>query len=79
MTKEVLEHCTRAVLRYMNGDMSEFERLTALAMRMNHQCICSNCGNMTIPARRKIVKGEYIRIELCLDCGVQKEIEKCAS
>lgn len=78
MTKEVLEHCTRAVVRYMNGDMKEFERLTIIAMKINHECVCSNCGNITIPAKRKVDKDKYVKIELCLDCGAQKELQ-CVS
>ncbi|MFZ7119495.1 MAG: hypothetical protein ACOWWH_00910 [Eubacteriaceae bacterium] len=73
MNNELQSYCKRAVIRYLNGDMKEFNRLVSMAMNINKECVCSKCGNMTVPARIRIGKGKSIKIELCTHCGLEKE------
>ena len=73
MTREEKQYCQRAVVRYLNGDMKEYHRLVSMVMQINKQCVCSSCGSMTVPAKIKLGKRKYKRIELCTRCGLQME------
>ena len=37
MTKQALKYCARAVVRYLDGDMEQFERYRDMAMQIYSQ------------------------------------------
>ena len=56
MTLEVLEYCTRAVVRYLNGDMKLFKKYTNIAMKIYEQekCIAAIGEMIPVTTRKKL-------------------------
>lgn len=69
LTKEVQQYCKRAVIRYLNGDMKEFNRLVDMAMMINNTYVCNSCGYITVQAKLIHSQSKNEGIELCTHCG----------
>ena len=54
MSIEAIEHCARAVVQYLSGDMNLFQKYTDIAMEIceEERCICS-IGEMIPKQTRK--------------------------
>lgn len=69
LSKKAAKYCARAIVDYLNGDFDKFNRLVSIAMKMNNEYSCSNCGNLTVPAKFYINKYKYKKVEICTSCG----------
>lgn len=70
---ETLKYCQRAVVRYLNGDMEEFQRLVGQAMAIYNSGIeICECGAEMIQAYEKH-GDEKKKIWLCMKCRRRKE------
>jgi hypothetical protein len=59
---------SRAVIQYLDGNMDEFERLKAMALKANNEMACDNCNGVQIPCRIGH-KGNMQRGYICTKCG----------
>lgn len=72
---ETLKYCQRAVIRYINGDMAEFQRLVRQAMAIyNAEIEICECGAEMIKAEIKHNK-ENKKVWMCTKCRKWRGIE----
>ena len=55
-----IEYCTRAIIRYLNGDMDLFEEYTAKAIKVYKQQKCIVTIGEMVPVSTKIKMYEMV-------------------